>query len=73
MCVQKAFIISWLKQNTTHPRLIYEYSQKLPFAAVWITVLLPSAMAVFVSLLPNSNSFKVHQTRFPVHTAASHD
>jgi hypothetical protein len=68
--VEKAFIISWLKQITTHPRLIYEYNQKLLFATVWITVLLPSAMQVLVSSLPNPNSSKVHQTRFPVDTAA---
>lgn len=68
--VEKAFIISWLKQNTTQTRLIYEYNQKLLFATVWITVLLHSTMQEFVSLLPDPNSFKVHQTRFPVDTVA---
>jgi hypothetical protein len=68
--VEKALIISWLKQITTHPRLIYEYNQKLLFATVWITVLLPSAIEVLVSSLRNPNSSKVHQTRFPLDTAA---
>jgi len=40
------------------------------FVTVWITVLLPSAMELFVSLPPNPNSFKIHQTRFSVDTAA---
>jgi hypothetical protein len=68
--VEKAFIISWLNQNTTHPRIICEYNQKLLFAIVWITVLLPSEIQVFVSLLAYPNSFKVHQIHLPVDTVA---